>query len=1011
MNKEILLKSLAGTLDASLDVRKRSEKELHQYEIHPGFTAYLLSLMVEEDVPLGVKISAAILFKNRVVNYWVLPANKEPNNMYIGNEEKETIRDNIVLTLTKIYKNSQLRVQVTTALHNILGAEKWEALIPLMKKLISEGNNIDYVYTGLLCLYEYTKNYRWTGLESPNSSNPVLEDITIEIFPALEVLLENLISSDDSQVSDEMLYLTVKVFKYTTYSSLESYLKQPDNLGKWSTLQLQIISRPLPSYVLKEDSLDLRSSLPRIKAVKWCFGNFYRMLMRHGGGFSTRDKADNPFAKMFLQNFVPEILNSYWNIIEKWSSKQIWLSEDTLYYLISFLEQLVETPDWPLLQEKIDAVLEHIVLPTLSANNDTIELYEDDPEEYIRRFFDINRESNTADVASINLVFRLAEKKFNETIGSLLTIIRNVCDKRHVDRQNLEVAKEAEGALRILATLSHKLEKKLSPVHGQLDQVLHYLVNPEMSTETMVCYPWLTARACDTLSMFFRKYSDELILQDIFQGVVRCFQNEGQFPIQLTAIDALNTLVEDEKVASFIADQVPQLMSTLLDMSKKFESEILTGVMNSFVEKFSSNLAPYAQELSSSLGHQFIKVASECLERESSDSGNLDLDKEYQASGLLGTLNTLIVAVNSSPDVAASIELVVEEIAKFVLDNAMVTFLTEIIEMLESILFSTQKVSPSQWSIFLTTLDAFDTYAADYFDTFQPYFEAVINYGFTKDDVTVENPFVQRLMSICFNTCKSDDLDPIFADCSLLLLELIILAMKDRFLTLLPRFLPEIYAIFMNLESEDAFDGHMLHHLSILKIFFASIYVDVHTSVQFLRDKNFLDSFFQLWIRYSDDFQSVYGCKMQIISSLFILTECDLSVLGSQDTVNEIIDILFSNLLSLPQAILTRQEILSDEHGMKQYAANVKDEEEEGETDFYNDALLNEELDDDEAELEAMKQTPIDNVNVYDVFSVRIAMLQQDPNRYTSIFGCLDHSQQEMTSNILQLSQEHRRPQ
>lgn len=73
MDKEALLASLANTLDANHEVRKQSEQKLRAYEELPGFTAYLLDLVVDPSISFGVQVSAAIFFKNRVSNFWVVP--------------------------------------------------------------------------------------------------------------------------------------------------------------------------------------------------------------------------------------------------------------------------------------------------------------------------------------------------------------------------------------------------------------------------------------------------------------------------------------------------------------------------------------------------------------------------------------------------------------------------------------------------------------------------------------------------------------------------------------------------------------------------------------------------------------------------------------------------------------------------------------------------------------------------------------------------------------------------
>ncbi|RLV96021.1 Importin beta SMX1 [Spathaspora sp. JA1] len=1000
MDKGTLLKALSGTLDSNPQVRKQSEAELHTFEQQSGFTSYLLDLIIEVDISLGIKISAAIFFKNRVVNYWLQPENKPVSPVSIQDSEKSDIKSKLITTLFKSYKNTQIRIQLSTALNSILSCEKWDELTLVIKDLLKDVNDVDCVYTGLICVYEYTKNYRWAGLDSGN--NPVLEEITQEIFPLLESLTTKLIESDD-KLADEMLYLVIKTFKFATYSTLPSYFQDLSKLGQWCQIHILIINKPLPSAVLEEEDVDQRCLHPRIRTVKWCFANFHRLLSRHGGGVITKDKSDlNQFAVNFLNNFVPEILNVYWKVIEHWSQRTVWLSEASLFHLISFLEQLIDTPAWKLIQDKLEVLITHVLLTLLSASEETIELYQDEPEEYIRRFFDINRETNTSDVAAINFIYRITAKKFSSTINLVLNIINEVLTLRSNDRNNLSIAMKTEGAFRMLSAISYKLDIKSSPITGQVDKVLHTFVYPELLPESSSETPWLTARACDTIAIFNKhKYSDMAILQDIFQGIVTCFQNEQQFPIQLTAADALCTLVEEDLVAEHVSKQAPQLMENLLAKSKQFESDILTNVMDTFVQKFATDLEPFAVELASQLVEQFMRIASEILE---SQDGQVSEDKEYQASGILSTLTTLIIAMIHSPKVGLAIEPIVQNMVTLVLENAMVNFLTETIEILESLLFSSHQVSSTMWSIYQVVIESFDTYAFEYFSFFQPFFEGIINYGFNKNqELTMGTPYVQSFLTVCFNILKSPELDPLFAHSSFEDIELTILALNSRFVSFLPNFLPEIFGIFTNLEQENMFDGYMLHHLSILRVLFSSIYIDPISTIQFINSKQFLPSFYKLWLKHSDDFQSVYGCKLQILASLAIINSQAINLVP-EDLVGETVDLLLSNIAALPHAIKAKNLILANESSTKeQPQQSEEDVDEYEEIDFEDD-----DLEAEEAELEAMKQTPIDEINVFQEFSNAFLNMQKlDSHKHQVLFGGIEQNRKELIENLIQITREH----
>ncbi|KAI5953960.1 hypothetical protein CANMA_004799 [Candida margitis] len=1009
MDKDSLLQALGGTLNADQQVRKSSEQSLHVYEQQPGFTSYLLDLITEPGIQLGTQIAAAIFFKNRIMNYWIAPEHtKQPASYFLLENEKADIKNKLVPTLMKAYKINQIKFSLSTALNGILSYDKWDELIPVISNLLSSQDQ-DQIFVGLICLYEYVKSYRWAGLESKNFSNPVMENITQETFPIIEQLAQTLVANDGTTITDEMLYLIVKSFKNATFSSLPSYFMDVNKLGLWCNIHISIINKPLPKEVLEEDILEQRALHPRVKAVKWCFANMNRLLNKHGGGYLTKEK--NDFTQVFLTNFVPEILGAYWKIIEEWSSKKVWLSEASLYYMISFLELIIETPCWELVGDKLDAIIRHLILPSLQATEETVELYEDDPFEYIRRFFDVNREQKTSDVSAINFVYRLSNKKFTQTINVIFGIINDIFTQRLGNRGNQDIAMKTEGALRILSTISYKLDSKSSPCHGQVDKMLETYVLPELSNENSTRTPWLTARSCDTIAMFHNhEYSDMQVLEKIFQGIISCFQNEVQFPIQLTAADALATLVQEDSVASHVAEQAPQLLENLLEKSKKYESDILTNVMDTFVEKFAKNLEPYAVELGTKLVEQFLRLGNEILESQSA-GGAIEADKEYQASGLLSTLTTLILSTSHASKIGTRLELVVQELINFVLENAMVVFLTEIVEIMESLLYLNQEVSNTMWSMYQSVIDAFETYAYEYFDSFQPFFVGIINKGFTNPQVTMEHPYVQSMMNVCFGILKQDDMDPIFAHSAFEDIELTILAMNTRLASILPNFLSEIFDIYNNLEAQNAFDGYMLHRLSLIRILFASIFVDPVNTLSMIGSKGFTVEFYKLWIKHCDDFQSVYGCKLQILCALAIVkSEAIKSI--PEDLVGETADLLLNNVAALPNAIRTRNSILTNEISQKD---QVKQEGNDEGDDDNNDEFaeigdLDDEYEMDEAEMEALRETPIDKINGFEEFvQAFLSMQQNEPEKYHILFGDLDDSKKEMIQELVKVTQQTRR--
>ncbi|KAG7195496.1 uncharacterized protein KQ657_003259 [Scheffersomyces spartinae] len=1001
MERDSLLQTLVGAvLGHSNEHRKQCEQQLKELEKHQGFTAYLLDLLSESD-PV-VRLAAAIVFRIRVGRCWVPQGGSggraAANDLgAILDQEKTLIKTKLIESLLKVSKDHKLRAQLTLALSSILNNEKWSEIEDIIKSLLSDVNNTDHLYVGLMVLFEYSKCYRWSDKMPNEGANPVLESIATEIFPYVENIAKQLLSQD-TLLSDEMLYMILKIYKYVTYSDIPLYLvDNPTNLGNWCQLHLNIINAPLPKIVIELDPAD-RPLHPRIKAIKHSFGNLERMLRLHA---ATGRKKDFKFAQVYMSAIVPDIVNSYYKVIEQWSSKQLWLSEASVFHLTNFLELLLDSEGWTLIKDQLDAILRLLIIPTLSASETSIELYGDDPEDYIRRYLDIGRFWSTADIGADNFIFRLSSKRFDASVNLLLAAVSDIFNKRAANRNDLEAAKHAEAAIRILSTISTSLEKNSSPVKGQLDKIAHTFIVPELLQDTISNTPWLTARACDFFACAIINYPDQSVVQDVFQGIAYCAQQADHLPIQIKAFDALGQLVPEPYVAAQVAPQAPQLMNTLLELSKKFESEILNDVMDIIVENFPANLEPYANELSSNLVAQFMKLAGEILENSSnsgmsyeisepSGSSEIDIEKESQATGVLVTLSTLVKSMSHNPEVATNLAHSLKGVLEFILENAMVEFLASAIELMKIIVDTGKTVLPVIWELYDICLGSFQTYGFDYFDAFEMFFEAIINHGFIKEDIKMDSPRVQGLFQICLKIIGNadDSVNTYDAEIAFSLIELSILALGERIRSSIPGLMSQTFDIFKRMENNDVFDGEMLDHLLVLRVFFACIYIDASASLQVLASNQFLPSFYKLWIKNSEDFRSVHGCKLQILASGAILFNSSALSFVPKEYVSETVDLLLDNLEALPGAIRARDALLTD--------GNPRAASDYTEGAYYDDF-------NDDAELEASKITPLENVDAGTTAVHSIVTLQSnDPQHFQAVFGYISDKQKDFLQRISQ---------
>ncbi|CEP24908.1 SMX1 [Cyberlindnera jadinii] len=912
MERQHILDVLSGTLDPNPQIRKQAENELTKFESQPGFTLYCLDLCVDESVSLSQRSSAAVFFKNRVAIYW-----NSNSSSSILEPEREQIKVKLIESLIKAHNDNHIRPQLSTSVKLILDKGEWVLNEQILSLLNSTSNQV-HVYTGLLLLLEVVRSLKYTTTDQSRAPLNLYVDQT---FPILEKLAPELINRDDYQ-SGEMLYFILKIFKFVTLMGMPYYLANTNNLSNWISIHLMVVQKPTPQSVLELDPSD-RVLDRRVKCNKWGFGNLQRFYYK----FATPKSqfATPEFVDFFTKNYAPEILKVYFGVVEKWGSGT-WVSEPALYNLITFIERCIIYDSWSLIQPHFTTLLRHLLFPCLCQRD--LELYETDPEEYIRRFFDINRETSTADVAAVDVLFVIAHHRFEE-VNNILTLLNDIFNKFTED-QSLENALKAEGGLRILGSISPSLYREESPLKPQVDQIIDGFIVPLLTGK----YEFLRARACETISLFDYKYNDKNVLSRVFQGVFENFKNNESLPIQIEAANALKVLIADPLVSDAIRAEVPQIVQKLMSLSKEFELDMLSEIMEYFVEFFPDELQPFAREMGQSLCQQFVQIATEIIEITNSGGTNDAItDKEYQGIAVINTMITMAVTI---PKV--DFDEVFFPAIEFVVQNAAINFLAEAMELLDSLILNKKQVTQQAWAMFQQILESFGTYAGEYFDYYNSIFEDVILYGFR--GLNSQSPQVHALQTVLHELLESQ-ID--YGEQGTF--ELI------EYLTITLREINSDFALVLK-----TFREQDLSPYYVLKVFLASLYANPAAALQTTESFGETVRLLEIWYNLTPMLEKVYGLRLQIAALISLLTAQNLpnTLTGFLPQLSEK---LAQTIGRLPEAISKKAKLNSDEY------LGSEDSE----------------FDDDEA----FRNTPMDYVDIAPFFAQRLQQLQQvDASRY-----------------------------
>jgi hypothetical protein len=409
------------------------------------------------------------------------------------------------------------------------------------------------------------------------------------------------------------------------------------------------------------------------KAKKWAYFNLNRLWIRHGNPSSVTTGSDETqaFAKDFTATVAPEILKHYLQEIEKWVAKTAWLSNPCLSYTLVFLDECCRPKEmWPHLKPHLTNLVTHLIFPVLCLDQDDIDKFEDEPEEYLHRKLSFYEEISSPDVAATNFLVTLTKARRKQTF-ELLKFINQVVNDYEAAAPESKNHVAKEGALRMIGTLAPVLLGKKSPIADQLEFFLVRYVFPDFKSPQ----GYLRARACDTIEKFEQlNFKDQNNLLVIYRHILDCMA-DTDLPVRVTAALALQPLIRHDAIRVSMQQSIPTIMQQLLKLANECDIDALANVMEDFVEVFAAELTPFAVALSEQLRDTYLRIIRELLDKNASkgdDDGEygdyLD-DKSITALGVLQTIGTLILTLESTPDVLLHIEAVLMPVIQVTLEN------------------------------------------------------------------------------------------------------------------------------------------------------------------------------------------------------------------------------------------------------------------------------------------------------------------------------------------------------
>ncbi|KAM0867041.1 hypothetical protein ACQ4PT_042251 [Festuca glaucescens] len=696
------LPNLAVVLRAALshvpEERKAAEESLNQFQFTPQHLVRLLQIIVDGSCDMAVRQVASIHFKNFVAKNW--SPNDPDESQKVSVSDKSMVRENILGFIVQV--PPLLRAQLGESIKTIIHAdypEQWPSLLHWVTHNLKSQSQI---FGALYVLRVLTRKYEFKSEEDRIPLYHIVE----EAFPRLLSIFSKLVQivNPPIEVAD-LIKLICKIIWSSIYLEIPKQLFDPNVFNAWMILFINLLERPVPVEGQPIDP-DIRKSWGWWKVKKWTIHILNRLYTRFGD-LKLQKSESKTFAQMFQKNYAGQILGCHLQLLNAIRTGDYLPDRVTNLILQYLTNSITKNSMYQMMQPQINIILFEIIFPLMCFNDNDQKLWEEDPHEYVRKGYDIIEDLYSPRTAAMDFVSELVRKRGKSNLQKFIHFIVDIFRRYYEASAEVKPYRQKDGALLAIGTLCDKL-RQTDPYKAELERMLVQHVFPEFSS----CVGHLRAKAAWVAGQYAHiNFSD----QDNFRRAMHCIvagMRDPDLPVRVDSVFALRSFVEACKDLNEIRPILPQLLDEFFKLMNEVENEDLVFTLETIVDKFGEEMAPYALGLCQNLASAFWKcMASSEADDEADDSGAL------AAVGCLRAISTILESVSSLPHLFTQIEPTLLPIMRRMLTSDGQDVYEEVLEIVSYMTFFSPMISLDMWSLWPLMMEALNDWAIDFFES------------------------------------------------------------------------------------------------------------------------------------------------------------------------------------------------------------------------------------------------------------------------------------------------------
>ena len=461
------------------------------------------------------------------------------------------------------------------------------------------------------------------------------------------------------------------------------------------------------------------------------------------------------FAEVFLAEWSPRFLEAHMQMLAPLRcpagtltpvDPNAWLPPRCVNLCMQFLQNcLNKKVTYELMRPHMQTLLLELAFPELCFNAEDAELWEEDPHEYVRKGYDIIEDMYSPRMAAMNLISEACSVRKKDAVGLILQFLAQAyqgCAQAVAagDPAALPtVYRLKDGAMLLTGTISQLLKSKRHREH--LRPLLQQYVLPEFSSPR----GHLRSKAAYVVG----KFADPKLLGD--EIFTKCMQRiverltDHELPVRVDMVVALRPYVEEAEL-DMLRPVLPKLLNDLFGLISEVENEDLVLTLETIVERFGEEIAPFAQGLTTSLCGVFWRCMGEDDE-DDNDDADFDDSGALAAMGCLRAIATILESLSSLPHLYATLEPTLVPMLDKLLTAEGQDVYEEALEITSYLTYFSPTISPALWSLWPRICSALTEWAVDYLENALVPMDNFISRG-TETFLAPGAPYMAQLFAV-----------------------------------------------------------------------------------------------------------------------------------------------------------------------------------------------------------------------------------------------------------------------